>query len=139
LRSAEEVSVEELIHMIEEMTMLENLYTPEQMKQFEEIAKQVGPEEIRAVEEGWTALLAEVRANYDLDPASPEAQALAQRWDELTARTLRGYEGFPKVKQAIADNYKLGRFEGIDRAPQSADRAFIERVKAARRPSAPAP
>jgi DNA-binding transcriptional MerR regulator len=132
LRAAGEVSAEEFLHTIEVMTMTQPHYTPEQMKQFEEIARQVGPEEIRAVQEGWTALLAEVRANLDLDPASPQAQALAQRWDELTERTMRGYQAFPEVKQAIADNYKQGRFEGFTLAPQAADRAFIERVKAAR-------
>jgi DNA-binding transcriptional MerR regulator len=120
-RTAGEVSAEEFLRAIEVMTMIEKLYTPEQMKQFQEVGKQVGPEEIRAVEEAWTALLAEVRANRDLDPASPQAQALAWRWDELTERTL-----------AIADNYKQGRFEGFERAPQAADMAFIERVKAAR-------
>src|SRR5262249_924216 len=107
------------------------LYTPEQIKQFAEIAKQVGPDEIRAVEEAWTALLAEVRANRDLDPASPAAQALARRWDELHERTMRGYQAFPEVKKAIADNYKQGRFEGHPLAPQAADFAFIEKVKAA--------
>ncbi len=112
--------------------MTEKLYTPEQMEQFQEAAKLVGPDEIRAVEEAWTALLDEVRANRDLDPASPQAQALARRWDELTERTMRGYHAFPELKQAIADNYKQGRFEGHDRAPQAADFAFIERVKAAR-------
>ncbi|MBI3469264.1 MAG: MerR family transcriptional regulator [Planctomycetes bacterium] len=132
LRTAGEVSAEEFLRTIEAMTMMEKLYTPEQMKQFEEVGKQVGPEEIRAIEEAWTALLAEVRANRDLDPASPQAQALAQRWDELTERTMRGYQAFPELKQAIADNYKQGRFEGHDRAPQAADFAFIERVKAAR-------
>ena len=67
--------------------MLEKLYTPEQIKQFPEVAKRVGPEEIRAVEEAWTGLLADVRANRDLDPASPEAQTLARRWDELSDST----------------------------------------------------
>ena len=112
--------------------MIEKMYTPEQRKQFEEVGKQVGPEEIKAIEEGWTALLVEVRANLHLDPASPEAQALAQRWEELLERTMRGYQPFPELKQAIADNYKQGRFEGFEGAPQSADFAFIERVKAAR-------
>src|SRR5262249_32280616 len=70
--------------------------------------------------------------NSTLDPASPQAQALAQRWDELTERTMRGYEAFPDVKQAIADNYKQGQFEGHSLAPQAADVAFIERVKTAR-------
>jgi DNA-binding transcriptional MerR regulator len=132
LRSAEEVSAEEFLQTIEGMTMVENIYTPEQMKQFEEIAKPVGPEEIQAVQEAWTALLADVRANRDLDPASPEAQALARRWDELTERTMRGYQAFPEVKQAIENAYKQGRFEGFLLAPQAADFAFIERVKSAR-------
>src|SRR5205823_14722464 len=101
-------------------------------RQFEEVGKQEGPEEIRANEEAWTALLAEIRANRDLDPASPQAQALAQRWEELTERTMRGYRAAPELKQAIADNYKQGRFEGHPCAPQSADFAFIEQVKAAR-------
>jgi DNA-binding transcriptional MerR regulator len=134
-RAAGEVPAEEFLRTIEVMSMVEQLYTPEQMKQFEELGKQVGPEEIRAVEDAWTALLAEVRANRDLDPASPQAQALGQRWEELTERTMRGYQAHPELKQAIADNYKQGRFEGLDRAPQAADFAFIERVKAAR-PSA---
>jgi MerR family transcriptional regulator, thiopeptide resistance regulator len=135
LGAAGEVSAEEFLRTIEVMTMTERLYTPEQMKQFEQVSKQVGPEEIRFVEEAWTSLLAEVRANRDLDPASPQAQALARRWQELTERTMRSYQPFPDLKQAIADNYKQGRFEGDERAPQAADFAFIERVKAAR-PSA---
>jgi hypothetical protein len=115
------------------MMMIEKYYTPEQMKQCEEVAAKVGPEEIRAVEKAWTALLQEVRANRNLDPASPEAQALATRWDELTERTMRGYKAHPELKEAIKDNYSQGRFEGFDRAPQAADFAFIERVKAARK------
>ncbi len=132
LGAAEEVSADEFLRMIEVMTMMEKHYTPEQMKQFAEVAKQVGPDEIRAIEEAWTALLGEVRAHRDLDPASPEAQALGRRWEELLERTMRGYEGFPEVKQAIEDNYKQGKFEGHPLAPQAADFAFIERVKAAR-------
>jgi DNA-binding transcriptional MerR regulator len=133
--AAGEVPAEEFLRTIEVMTMIEKLYTPEQMQQFAEAAKQFDPAEIRAVEEAWTALLAEVRANRDLDPASPEAQALGRRWEELTERTMRGYEQFPELKQAIADNYKQGKFEGFQLAPQAADFAFIERVKAARQAS----
>ena len=132
LRAAGAVSADEFLRTIEVMTMIENLYTPEQMKQFEEVAKQVGPEEIAAVQNAWAALLPEIQANRDLDPASPQAQELARRWDELTERTMRGYAAFPEVKQAIADNYRQGRFEGFPLAPQAADFAFIERVKAAR-------
>jgi hypothetical protein len=132
-RTAGEVSADEFLRTIEVMTMTEKLYTPEQRKQFEEVGKLVGPEEIQAVQDAWAALLPEVQANRDLDPASPQAQALARRWEELTERTMRGYQAFPELKQAIADNYKQGRFEGFAGAPQAADFAFIERVKAARK------
>ncbi len=132
-RSAGEVPAEEFLHTMEVMTMIENLYTPEQRKAFGEVAEQVGADEIRAVEDAWTALLGEVRANRDRDPASAEAQALLKRWEELTERTMAGYQAHPELKQAIADNYKAGRFEGMDRAPQAADFAFIERAKAARK------
>jgi DNA-binding transcriptional MerR regulator len=132
LRTAGEVSADDFLGTIEVMTMMEKLYTPEQIKQFQEAGASVGPEEIRAVEEAWTVLLTEVRANRDLDPGNPQAQALARRWDELGERTMRGSQAFPELKEAIAENYKQGRFEGYERAPQAADFAFIERVKAAR-------
>ena len=136
-RAAGAVSADEFLSTIEVMTMIENYYTPEQMKQFEEAGKRVGPEEIQAVQNGWQALLAELRANPGLDPASPQAQALGRRWEELTERTMRGYQDFPELKQAIADNYKQGKFEGFAGAPQAAEFAFIERVKAARQASTP--
>ncbi len=132
MRSAGEVSAEEFLRTIEVMTMMEKHYTPEQIKQFQAVGETVGPGEIRAVEEGWTALLAEIRANPELGPASPGAQALAERWDALNERTMQGFQAFPELKQAIADNYKNGSFEGHPQAPQAADFAFIARVKAAR-------
>jgi DNA-binding transcriptional MerR regulator len=132
VRAAGEVSAEEFLRTIEVMTMVDKLYTSEQLKQFEEVAKRVGPEEIQAVQDAWMALLPEIQANRDLDPASPMAQELGRRWEELTNRTMRGYQDLPEIQQAIEDNYKQGRFEGFAGAPQAADFAFIERVKAAR-------
>ncbi len=107
-------------------------YTPEQMAQFAEARRATPQDEIEAIEHGWTALLTEVRANYDLDPASAEAQALGARAEELTARTMRGYEQYPELAAAIGANYKRGAFEGNPQAPQAADFAFFARVKAAR-------
>ena len=111
---------------------MESYYTPEQMKQFEELGRQVPPEERRAVEQGWTALLAEVRANRHLDPASPEAQALAERWDQLTQATIRGFRGNQELLDAIGENYRRGAFVGVEGAPQPDDFAFIEKVNQAR-------
>jgi DNA-binding transcriptional MerR regulator len=135
LRTAGEPSAEEFLRTIEEMTVLEKLYTPEQMERFREAGESAGPEEVRAVEEAWTGLLADVRAARDLDPASPRAQELAHRWDELSERTMKAFQAFPELKEAVTENYGQGRFEGQDRAPQAADFAFIESVKAARRAS----
>lgn len=110
-------------------------YTPDQMKQFEELGMQVPLEERQQIEQGWTALLAEVRANRHLDPASPEAQALAERWDQLTEATSRPYQehGYQDLWAAIGENYRQGNFTGLEGAPQSEDFAFIEKVKAARK------
>jgi hypothetical protein len=108
------------------------LYTAEQMKQFEAVGEAVGPEEIAAVQEEWATLLAEIRANYDLDPASAEAQALGARADALKERTLRGYQPYPELMEAIRANYQRGAFEGETGALHAADQAFLDRVKAAR-------
>ena len=107
-------------------------YTPEQMKQFEEARRATPQEEIGAIEEGWTALLAEVRASRaaDLDPASAEAGSLADRWVELSRQTI---QHFPDdLRDAIKTNYERGAFEGHDRAPQAEDFAFIARIEATR-------
>src|SRR5215210_6070773 len=107
-------------------------YTPQQMTRFEEACRATPQEEIEAIEEGWAALLAEIRAARaaDLDPASAEARALADRWVELSRRTI---QHFPDdLRDAIKANYEQGSFEGHDRAPQAADFAFIARIEAAR-------
>src|SRR5215207_6127018 len=107
-------------------------YTPEQMKEFEEARQTTPSEEIAAVEHSWTTLLTEIRAARaaDLDPTSAEARSLADRWGELTRRTM---QHFPDdLRDAIKSNYERGAFEGDDLAPQAADFAFIECVEAAR-------
>ncbi len=111
---------------------MNDLFTPEQLQQFAELAERTPAEEIAAIQDGWSALLAEVRVSYELDPASPEAQALAERWDALTARTVRSYESAPELVEALRENYAKGAFEGNANAPQAADFAFLERVRAAR-------
>jgi hypothetical protein len=115
----------------QENTMTD-LFTPEQMQQFAELAERTPAEEMAAIQDGWSALLPDVRASYGLDPVSPEAQALADRWDALTTRTMRAYESTPELAEALRANYAKGAFEGNTNAPQAADFAFLERVRAAR-------
>lgn len=112
---------------------IERYYTPEQMARFAELREKLPEDEIRAVEEGWAGLMAEVHASSDLDPASPQAQDLVRRWDEMLERTRRGYEGYEDLWQAIGDNYEAGNFEAHAEAPNQADFAFIEKARSAGR------
>lgn len=108
--------------------------TEELMK---ELGKQVTPEQIAAVERGWTALLADVRANRDLDPASPEAQALGERWNALREQTFpQSFARRQELMEGIAANYRTGKYAGIEGAPTPEDSAFIAKVFAARQGSA---
>ena len=110
LRTAGEVSAEEFLRTIEVMTMTEQLYTAEQMKQFEEAGKRVGPEEIRAVEEAWGALLSEVRANRESNPEAVGVKALqgilnyqdAPGWSAYDAGAVTGHEDVVFFGTAVA-------------------------------------
>ena len=110
---------------------MEKYYTPDQMKQFEELRNETPAEEIKAVEEEWAALLAEVRAAHSLDSSSAEAKAIAARWDELLSRTMSYYAAKPELMEAIRRNYAAGSFEGVNGAPKGDDFEFIRRVKGA--------
>jgi DNA-binding transcriptional MerR regulator len=121
-----------LSHRSDAMEKMREYYTPEQMKQFEELGRRIPVEEIQAIEQEWTDVLAEVRANRDLDPASPEARTIADRWNAITERTQAAYAGAPGLWQAIGENYQQGRFESAPQAPNQEDFAFIERVNKAR-------
>lgn len=108
--------------------------TPEEMRrQFDEVARAAGPEEIARIEAAWPPLLAEIRANYDLDPASPAARALADRWDALHAETMAHFQSRPALTEWIGEGYRTGRYAEVKGAPQPEDVAFIDRVNAARR------
>ena len=87
-------------------------------------------EEVKAVDGAWTALLADVRAARSLDPSSPEAKAIAVRWDELLARTMSYYARRPELTEAVARHCAAGGFDETDSAPRPADFGFIRRVKA---------
>ena len=114
-------------------TGMDARYTPEQMARMAELYEAVPREELAAIEAGWAALLPEVRAHHDLNPADPRAVALVERWEALWERTRRAWQEDGELLGAVAANYERGAFEGDGRAPQAADFAFVERVREARR------
>src|SRR5262249_23643681 len=77
--------------------LMSDYYTPEQMQHaLDKVGQQVGAAEVERAEQGWTALVREVRANQHLNPADPKARALADRWNALTAALYEGFKSDPK-------------------------------------------
>jgi MerR family transcriptional regulator, thiopeptide resistance regulator len=103
-------------------------YTPDEMKAaMAKVGAGISPEEIERVEVAWAALLAEVRAarTAGTDPASPQAQALAARWNAQTRELHAYYAGDPKLWSTIGNNYATGAYSEVPQAPTMEDFAFI--------------
>jgi len=85
LRAEEEVSVDEFLKTIEEMTMFEKYMTEEQLETLRKRGEAVGPQRMKEVQEEWPRLIEEVRVEMQrgTDVNSPQVQALAQRWRSL--------------------------------------------------------
>lgn len=102
-------------------------------QQFDELGRKIGDEKRRQVEELWSQLIADVRANLQLDPASPEAQALGDRWNKASEEMAELYREYPQLWEHIGKQYENEAFKEEQRAPQPADFAFINAVNAARK------
>ncbi len=81
-----------------------------------------------AYQNRWAALIAEVKDNLGLDPASAKAQDLGRRWTALLDEV---YGGKPELKTQIAKAYSAGAVpkEYNMIAPEVWD--FIKKVHAA--------
>jgi DNA-binding transcriptional MerR regulator len=105
LGEAEHVSAEQLIATIEEITMFDKYYTPEQMDYLAQRREQVGEARIKEVEAEWPRLMAEVQGEMDrgTDPCDPRVQALAARWKGLVEEFTGGNEG---IRQSLGNLYQ---------------------------------
>ncbi len=133
LRVAETVSAEELLQTIEEMTMFDKYYTPEQQQWLKERRNQVGDERIRQVEAEWPQLMAQVRAEMDKgsDPASAAVQALARRWMALVHEFTGGNPGIEKSLQSMYQQEQT--VAGMDVAAMRPMMAYIDKALSAAR------
>jgi DNA-binding transcriptional MerR regulator len=120
LSSAESISSEEFLDVIEVMNMVEKnerYYTPEQLAWLRERAETVGEERIRAVESEWPELIAEVRAEMErgTDPRGERVQRLAARWQELIREFSGGNAGIEASLQTMyANESEVRARSGID-------------------------
>jgi hypothetical protein len=94
-----------LIRTVEEITMIENYYTPEQMEYLKKRAEEVGTERIHQIPADWAELIAAVRAAKEAgtDPTAPEVQALAKRWSDLINEFTGGDPG---IEQSLGRLWK---------------------------------
>lgn len=110
----------DLIEIVEEMTMHERYYTPEQLAELERRRDELGGDEaMKRAETEWAELLAAVRAEKDrgTDPADPRMQELAARWTGLIEQFTGGDPG---IMQSLKAMYEQ---EG----PENASRGMVDR------------
>jgi DNA-binding transcriptional MerR regulator len=115
-RAAAEVSADEFLDTIEEMTMFEKLagqmqkyYSPEQLKYFEERRQAGGLELEEATQKGpqmWADLFADVEAAMDagVPPEDVKAQELAKRWLALVTLVTGGDPGIFNSMRRMYEN-----------------------------------
>lgn len=95
LERSDDPSVDELIEVMEVVTMHETYCTPEQLERLERRREEPGTDAIERVEQEWAELSAAMKAKRDagVDPSDPEVRELGRRWAELTERTIAGFTG----------------------------------------------
>jgi DNA-binding transcriptional MerR regulator len=105
LRADDEVSIDEFLETIEEMTMFEKYFTEEQLETLRKRGETVGPQRMKEAQEEWPRLIDEVRAEMQrgTDVSSPRVQALAKRWQGLIEEFTGGD---PAIAQSVSTMYR---------------------------------
>ncbi len=116
--AAREPSTAQFIQTIEEMTMHEQYYTPEQLQQLEQRRQSLGPDGMERAQQAWAELLAEARAEMErgTDPADERVQALAARWQALVEQFTGGDPGIAASLKRMYD----------EQGPQAASRGMVD-------------
>jgi DNA-binding transcriptional MerR regulator len=99
-RPAGDVSADAFLRTIEVMTMIENYYTPEQMKYLKKRREQLGEERMQQGPALWAELYEAVHVEMEkgTDPADPKAQELEKRRQALV-NEFSG--GDPGIEQSL--------------------------------------
>ena len=128
----ERLGSDDFLTTIEEMTMYERYYTPEQLQELEQRRQAIGDEAIREVEREWAEIFATLRAEMDAgtDPADPKLRPLAERGQELVAMFTGGDPG---ITQALKQMWEHEDPEKVSHGMVDAEvMAYYGRIQAAR-------
>jgi len=96
----ERLEADDFLTAIEELTMHNRYYTPDQLEQLEERRQAFGDDAIKDVEREWSEIFATLRAEMEAgtDPADAKLRPLAERGRELIAMFTGGD---PAIKDSL--------------------------------------
>ena len=99
------LETEDFLTTIEEMTMHQRYYSPEQLQQLEQRRRSLGDDAIRDVEREWGEIFATLRAEMEAgtDHADPRLRPIAERGRELLAMFTGGDPG---IKQSLNEMWQ---------------------------------
>ncbi len=105
LEQRREPTLDQFIQAIEETTMIEKYYTPEQQDQLARRRDELGEERIRKAEREWADLIDAVKTEQSAgtDPTDPRMLELARQWRGLIEQFTGGDEG---LRQSLATMYR---------------------------------
>jgi hypothetical protein len=97
---------DELMKIMERMTMFENYFNADQQKRLAERRDALGKEGVEEAKREWSALVDEGLSclNAEVPPAHPRARELVRRWDELGARFHAGEDTKDAARQMWQEN-----------------------------------
>ena len=117
------LDADDFLTTIEEITMRERYYTPEQLDQLEQRRQALGEDAIKDVEREWAEIFATLKQEMDkgTDPADPRLQPIGERSKELLDMFTGGDPG---IQASLKRMYET---EGPEKASRGmADPAVFE-------------
>jgi DNA-binding transcriptional MerR regulator len=124
------------INLTKTMNDTQKHYTPDQLQTLADRRRQLGDDQIKAVEAEWPRLFEALSAELDAgaDPSDPEVQALVDRWDELVGMFTGGDDG---IRQSLGsvwehEGNRTSQMVGLDPDWMRALFAYAERAREAR-------
>jgi DNA-binding transcriptional MerR regulator len=110
-------SADDFVNAIEGITMVDRMFSVEELEEIMARGERLGREHVRAVETEWPTLIARVRAEMlaGTDPANARMRPLASRWRELVREFTGGNPDIErKVRAAYVEEPKLMQRAGLD-------------------------